>query len=290
MGLVTTLAGKANIATPNSLWDALSEQMGDIIPTKEKAVSVLMDAIITSTAVKAAFEATMLGTSAYAAARAQRLKGSGNSGVMNQIASGIVDYGFGSVLSFLSVAFTGDLSSLSAVLLNGGSAEQSFYDQWQKATIMPNIEGIPISSSTVVSDREVDVGEQMMIVQSSTKKQYWTDNAVPHLKTWTLEGYMMTQLMLDTYYIAKPSLRMQHEFLDICATSRRPVLFKDNKGDFRFVQITSLHTEEVADYNNGIKVTIHLKEYKPFQVQTLTNITKSATQDKSSIAGKVIKG
>lgn len=290
MGLVTTLAGKANIATPNSLWDALSEQMGDIIPTKEKAVSVLMDAIITSTAVKAAFEATMLGTSAYAAARAQRLKGSGNSGVISQIASGVVDYGFGSVLSFLSVAFTGDFSSLSAVLLNGGAAEQSFYDQWQKATIMPNIEGIPISTSTVVSDREVDVGEQMMIVQSSTKKQYWTDNAVPHLKTWTLDGYLMTQLMLDTYYIAKPSLRMQHEFLDICATSRRPVLFKDNKGDFRFVQITSLHTEEVADYNNGIKVTIHLKEYKPFQVQTLTNITKSATQDKSSIAGKVING
>ena len=281
MGIVSTLAGKAGIPTPNSLWDALSTQTGGFIPAKEKAVSVLMDSIISNTLIKAAFETTMLGTSAY---------GKGNTSTLSQISSGVVDYGFGAVLSFLSVAFTGDLSSLSAVLLMGNASSQAFYDQWQKASIMPNIEGIPISSSTVISDREVDVGEQMMIVQSTTQKQYWTDNAVPHLKTWVVEGYIMTQLMLDAYYIAKPSLRMQHEFLDLCATSRRPVLFKDNKGDFRFVQITSLHTEEVADYNNGIKVTIHLKEYKPFQVNTLTNITKTATQDKSSIAGKAIKG
>ena len=110
-----------------------------------------------------------------------------------------------------------------------------------------------------------------MIVQSTSSKEYWTDNAVPKLKEWHIEGYITTSLSLDSQYLIKPSLKMQMNFLDICAASRRPVLFKDNRGEFMFVQITNLQTEEEATYNNAIKVSISLKEYKPYKVKNMAS-------------------
>ena len=283
MSTFTTFAKKA--LDGNDMWDALSKGSDGKIPAKDKAVAILMDSIIKSAAVRTAFKATMMGTSAFSVLKNQRLNGKGDTSALGQLSSGASKYAFGSVLSLLTVAFTTDSGMLSA-LIQVAPGTASFYDVWQKALIEPNIEGIPISTPSVVTGREIDVGEQPMIVQSSAQKQYWTDNAVPHLKTWSLDGFLKAQLVLDRFYVAKPSLRMQADYLDICATSRRPVLFKDNRGDFRFVQITSLHTEEVAEYNNAIKITIQLKEYKPFEVDFLSSQTKVASKDPSVMGEK----
>lgn len=139
-----------------------------------------------------------------------------------------------------------------------------------QATVQPNLAGIPISSASITTNREVEVSESMVIVQSSYTKQYWTDNAVPRLKEWSVEGYLTSVSPLDNGCLIKPSLVWQAYYLDVCAKSRRPVLFKTNHGEFVKVQITNLHTEEVADYNNAIKISVSLKEYNPYFVDSQT--------------------
>ena len=137
-----------------------------------------------------------------------------------------------------------------------------------KATVEPNIAGIPISSATVDTNREIEVSESQVIVQSTKTKKYWTDNAVPRLKEWTISGYLTSLSPLDTGQYIKPSLQWQAYYLDICAKSRRPVTFKTNRGEFCKVQITNLHTVEEASYNNAIKVEISLKEYNPYFIDS----------------------
>lgn len=139
-------------------------------------------------------------------------------------------------------------------------------DLFHKAFSEPNIAGVPISASRVSTDRDIEVSESMVIVQSLQAKQYWTDNAVPRLKEWVIDGYITSVSPLDTGLTVKPSLTLQSQYLDICASSRRPVLFKTSRNEFVKVQITNLHTEENAEYNNAIKVTISLKEYNPYYI------------------------
>lgn len=145
-----------------------------------------------------------------------------------------------------------------------------------KATIEPNIAGIPISSAMVDTNREVEVSESQVIVQSTKTKKYWTDNAVPRLKEWSIQGYLTSTSPLDTGQLIKPSLQWQAYYLDVCARSRRPVTFKTNRGEFVKVQITNLHTTEEAGYNNAIKVEISLKEYNPYFITSDAGETKIA--------------
>jgi hypothetical protein len=135
-----------------------------------------------------------------------------------------------------------------------------------QATVEPNIAGIPISSASVDTNREVEISESQVIVQSTRQKKYWTDNAAPRLKEWTISGYLTSMSPLDNGQLIKPSLQWQAYYLDVCASSRRPVTFKTNRGEFVRVQITNLHTVEEASYNNAIKIEISLKEYNPYFV------------------------
>lgn len=146
----------------------------------------------------------------------------------------------------------------------------------QEALVAPNIAGIPISSASVSTDREVEVSESMVIVQSQNTKKYWTDNAIPRLKEWSITGFLTSLSPLDSGCLIKPSLQWQAYYLDVCATSRRPVLFKTNRGEFVKVQITNLHTDEEASYNNVIKVTLTLKEYNPYFIEDRTGDKKTA--------------
>ena len=139
-----------------------------------------------------------------------------------------------------------------------------------EALVAPNIAGIPISSASVSTDREIEISESMVIVQSQKTKKYWTDNAIPRLKEWSITGFLTSLSPLDSGALIKPSLQWQAYYLDICATSRRPVLFKTNRGEFVKVQITNLHTDEEASYNNAIKITITLKEYNPYFIEDRT--------------------
>ena len=155
-------------------------------------------------------------------------------------------------------------------VVKGGAAARSLLPQASslinEALAQPNIAGIPISSSKVETNREIEVSESMVIVQSTKNRTYWTDNAVPRLKEWQVDGYLTVLTPLDDGCLIKPSLQWQAYYLDVCAKSRRPVLFKTNRGEFVQVQITSFHTIEEASYNNAIQVSMMLKEYNPYTI------------------------
>ncbi|MBO5921208.1 MAG: hypothetical protein J6Q48_02330 [Bacteroidaceae bacterium] len=148
-----------------------------------------------------------------------------------------------------------------------------------KALAEPNVAGIPISAAKIETNREIEVSESMVIVQSTKERKYWTDNAVPRLKEWNIDGYLTTTSPLDSGCLIKPSLQWQAYYLDICAKSRRPVMFKTNRGEFVKVQITNLHTNEEASYNNVIQVTMSLKEYNPYIVNNHPEENKIAIRN-----------
>lgn len=273
---ITVLSGKKD-----NLWSRITGFTDE--DAKAYGISVMMDSIISSSLMKDVYETVMMNASARQAIRNTKggavVTGSGVSGALQSA----VNIGYEAAtaptaLTDISVLSSAGISSI-ANLISGEMQEL-----WEKTLMVPNIEGVPISTATIETSRDVEVGDQVMIVQSTSQKQYWTDNAVPKMKEWVVSGYITPQLLLDSMYAVKPSLKMQHEFLDICAASRRPVLFKDNRGEFIFVQIMSLHTTEEASYNNAIKVTISLKEYKPFTVNNVTSLVDSATQDASILA------
>lgn len=258
-----------------SAWDTVNTSVEN---AKLAATYAVMDAIVRSSAWKTAYEAVMLSSSAAQVLRNQSLR-------QRQGTSTITGLGLeaasalSGVIGLLDISLVTEAASAYAL----SKASPFLQDIWEKTLMLPNIEGVPISSSVVNTDRSVDVGEHSMIVQSSTKKQYWTDNAVPKLKEWTIEGYITTSLTLDNLYLVKPSLKMQINFLDMCAESRRPVLFKDNRGEFIFVNIMNLRTIEEASYNNAIKVSISLKEYKPFTVTNAVAQVGEATTNPASL-------
>lgn len=148
----------------------------------------------------------------------------------------------------------------------------------QKALIQPNLAGIPISSAKVETNKEVEISESMVIVQSKSTKQYQTDNAVPRLKEWIVTGYLTSVSPLDIGCLIKPTLQWQIFYLETCADSRRPVIFKTNRGEFKKVQITNLHTVEEASYNNGIEISVTLKEYNPYTIDVDTGINETASK------------
>lgn len=263
---ITALSGKKD-----NLWNQITGENA-----RERGIAVMMDSIITSSTLKDVYETVMLNASGRQALRA--MKGTLNTTTMDPRAVTI-----GYEVQALGLA---DISVITGAGISAiaGLISDEMQDLWEKTLMVPNIEGVPISTATIDTSRDVDIGDEMMIVQSTAQKQYWTDNAVPKLKEWTVSGYITTQLSLDSLYLVKPSLKMQHEFLDICASSRRPVLFKDNRGEFRFVQIMNLSTTEEASYNNAIKVTISLKEYKPFTVDNVTSLVDTATQDSTLLS------
>lgn len=142
----------------------------------------------------------------------------------------------------------------------------------------PNIEGIPIRTSKLGSEREVEVGECLVIVQSANKKEYTTDNAAPKLREWQIEGVLTPISRGDSRLLIKPSLLNQIKYLDAIELSRRPVWFKDNMCLFHQVHITRFHHDWDPDATNGVRVSISLKEYKPLeldtQIKTFSVLTK----------------
>jgi hypothetical protein len=159
---------------------------------------------------------------------------------------------------------------------NAGISSHAVTGTLLQATVEPNIAGIPISSASIETNREIEISESQVIVQSTSQKKYLTDNAVPRLKEWTISGYLTSLSPIDQGTLIKPSLQWQAFYLDICASSRRPVTFKTNRGEFVKVQITNLHTSEEASYNNAIKVEISLKEFNPYFVSSNMSEAKIA--------------
>lgn len=137
----------------------------------------------------------------------------------------------------------------------------------------PNIEGIPVSAESLSGSRDVDVSDSLNIVQSACQKEHRTDNAAPHLKEWTLSGYLTPLSTADSVFLIKPSLLNQVKYLDTIAKSRRPVWFKDNNCVFHKVNITHFSEEWKPDATNAVRVSIGLREYNPLvMTSSLTSV------------------
>lgn len=200
----------------------------------------------------------MFGTSLLASTKAVR-------GTLSLIANSVV----GS--DFFSTAKTGLLKATD--LLN----------KLNQLLMSPNIEGIPINATSVKVSREVDISESLVIVQDTYGKDYKTDNAVPHLREWNLEGYLTSVSNLDNMLLIKPTLMLQMKYLDACAASRKPVWFKTDNNEFFKVQITRLYFERVAESTNAVHVLVSLKEFKPYIVEdeqvSLMTLQKVRTEE-----------
>ena len=148
---------------------------------------------------------------------------------------------------------------------------------YNEALAEPNIGDISITTTSSITSREIEVSEQQVIVQSEGTRKYYTDNAVPRLKEWQITGYLTSMsTVIDTGWVVKPTLTHQQYYLDTVASSRRPVLFKTSRGEFLYVQITSLSFEEDPTYNNAIKINCSLKEYNPYKVTDVGDSHKRA--------------
>lgn len=189
----------------------------------------------------------------------------------------------GSVIGIANAFVTNNISSILGASTGLSTVLGASTETLSSVLMMPNIEGIPISSNKVITSRNADTSEQVLIVQSTSQKKYWTDNVVPHLKEWQINGYITSSLSIDQGFVIKPSLDLQMKFLDICMLSRRPVLFKNARGEFIFVQITNLQTVESPEYNNAVEITISLKEYVPYEVTTEIQEIDVAVQDLSKL-------
>lgn len=226
------------------LFSELTSAHNTIENTTDAATIEVLDLILRSKTAEFAMRTVMLGNNSASMFKNTRGK---YASTTNKVTSSLLD---------VIVTGTRDLQSLMP----------STFTLVNQAMVEPNIAGIPISSPKIETNKDVEVSEQQVILQDYATKQYWTDNAVPRLKEWTVTGYLTSFSPVDSGLIIKPSLTWQIHYLELCADSRRPVLFKTNRNEFVKVQITNLHTIEEASYNNAIEVSISLKEYNPFTV------------------------
>lgn len=229
-----------------NLWSSLSSASKKVGSTTEAAIVEVLDAILYNKGVEAAFDSVILANNIASTYRDTRgsFPTSRNSFTRSLL----------SIVQDAKTAVNVAMPAASMLVM--------------QAMALPNIAGIPINSPKVETNKDVEVSESMVIVQSNATKKYWTDNAVPRLKEWVVTGYLTPTTPLDNGLVIKPSLQWQIQYLTICADSRRPVVFKTNRGEFVKVQITNLHTVEEASYNNGIEVSISLKEYNPYYVDS----------------------
>lgn len=240
------------------LWSSLAKVDSAIQRVTDAAIIGVLDAILSNKGFELAFKAVMIANNT--AATYKNTKG-----------------------QYVSAAALASNNNVASTLLNiiraPGQAIKSTIPGVttliNQSLASPNIAGIPIGAAKVETNKDVEIAESMVIVQSSAQKKYWTDNAVPRLKEWIITGYLTSMSPLDTGIVVKPSLSWQLYYLNECANSRRPVLFKTSRNEFIKVQITNLHTTEEASYNNCISVSISLKEYNPY---TVSDVAGSAEQ------------
>ena len=244
----------------NDVWSSLTSSKKGV-DVQEKAIVAILDKVLASAKAETVFDAVMLSNNAAAVHKNNHGDFAAN-----------INKDTEALYNKIRQRTPGEVLSVAGRMS----------DIINKAMVEPNIAGIPISAAKVETNRDIEVSESMVIVQSTRDRKYWTDNAVPRLKEWSIDGYLTVMSPLDSGWLIKPSLQWQAYYLDVCSKSRRPVMFKTNRGEFVKVQITNLHTIEEASYNNAIHVTMSLKEYNPYII--------SSDPEENKIAIKIPSG
>lgn len=133
-----------------------------------------------------------------------------------------------------------------------------------------NIDGIPIRTSKMSCDRQVQVSESSVISQATMSRNNVIVNATPKGRVITLNGYLLPVSAIDSYLITKPTLYFQIDYLDAMATSRRPVWFKDKANRFYQMQITNFHYDDVPEATAAVPITITMQEYITIDTNAVT--------------------
>lgn len=162
-------------------------------------------------------------------------------------------------------------------LIAGPSAvSNKVFNDIMESLLTPNIEGIPIFTDKINTERTAEVTTKAVFTQSKGTKESRTDNSFPQLKKWQITGYLQSLLpIIDSFAVIKTTLVLQVQTLDMFMLSRRPVWFKTNLNEFVLCMITSFATEQDATTGNVIKVNIVLQEYKPIEVNKAPGFIKA---------------
>lgn len=140
----------------------------------------------------------------------------------------------------------------------------------------PNIDGIVIHAESESGGRDVDTSQRIVLSleddgegqNTATRKKYIVDNAVPKLRTWEVEGYLVTSSILMRNFVVKDDITLKLLILDSYAKSRLPVLFKSADMRFQKVLITHYDYEYEPRTTNAVKIKVQMQEYKTVNVSS----------------------
>lgn len=136
-----------------------------------------------------------------------------------------------------------------------------------KSTAAPNVAGIPVFADKQRKRAEADVATTPVIQQSISSRTYVTDSSTPKPKEFTLDGYIMSQILsVDAGLSIKPTIVAQLKYLDAVVASRRPVWYKDIFNRFSLVMLVAFEEDHDPKVQNAVRVSISMQEYVPYVV------------------------
>lgn len=142
---------------------------------------------------------------------------------------------------------------------------------------LPNIEGIPIFPSKIVTKKQMDVSQRTVITQEGQHKDVRIDNAVPRLRTWEITGYLQSLIpALDAYSIVKTTIKEQSKMMQKYMDTRRPVWFKSHLGEFIQVLVTNYEEQATPENMNTFAITVSLIEFKPLKFKNVAATINTA--------------
>ena len=157
---------------------------------------------------------------------------------------------------------------------DGGAAVKEALE----SLMQPSLCFIPIQSVTLTKRRTSDIGNTMIIAQTTQQKEYVTDNAAPRPRVWTGKGYIKALApFVESGLMVKPTLMVQEAILDAAADSRQPVKFKTDTGEVFDVLVQDLQITSLDKGTNAKMVT--------YVVQEVT-ILENAVTDSGKTLGK----
>ena len=130
---------------------------------------------------------------------------------------------------------------------------------------------IPIKSTSLNMRHVNEIGNTMLISQTTQQKDYVVDNVAPRPRIWTGTGYIDSLAPIaELGFVIKPTLLLQQAILEAAADSRQPVKFKTDTGEVFDVVVQDLQITSL-EKGSGVKmITYVVQEVKILENAILT--------------------
>lgn len=136
---------------------------------------------------------------------------------------------------------------------------------------------IPIEVEQHSQDGQAEVSENLIITTGDDRKKYLTDNIAPGPWTWTLNGYIPGNDLIEKTNKFTPIVNLHRDIIKRAFKQGLRMIYKDV--DCRFyknVVIESLSIETQPDCQNKTPVSITLKEIEVIQAAEASMTTTEA--------------